>query len=121
MGIAPDELTPDHSTISRTRRLIDLDKKAGVVAPPRTFGFHTFRRTLASVLVKIEVDPKLVQEMLRHQNLETTLEVYAKAVTEDKLEAQGMFLELLFRGRKVAEPDPVKNLEKTAPVTDLVQ
>jgi hypothetical protein len=49
-------------------------KKAGVVAPPRTFGFHTFRRT------------------------------------------QGMFLELLFRGRKAAEPDPVKSLEKTAPV-----
>src|ERR1700677_3686146 len=96
-------------------------KKAGVVAPPRTFGFHTFRRTLASVLVKLKVDPKLVQEMLRHQNLKTTLEVYAKAVTEDKLEAQGMFLELLFRGRKAAEPDPVKNLEKTAPVTGLVQ
>jgi hypothetical protein len=32
-----------------------------------------------------------------------------------------MFLELLFRGRKAAEPDPVKNLEKTAPVTGLVQ
>jgi len=26
----------------------------------------------------MEVDPKLVQEMLRHQNLKTTLEVYAK-------------------------------------------
>jgi integrase len=25
-------------------------RQAGVVAPPRTFGFHTFRRTLASVL-----------------------------------------------------------------------
>jgi transposase len=25
VGIAPDEYTPDHSTISRTRRLIDLD------------------------------------------------------------------------------------------------
>jgi integrase len=91
-------------------------KKAGVVAPPRTFGFHTFRRTLASVLVKMKVDPKLVQEMLRHQNLKTTLEVYANAATEDKREAQGMFLELLFRGRKAAEPDPVKSLEKTAPV-----
>jgi integrase len=67
-------------------------KKAGVVAPPRTFGFHTFRRTLASVLVKMKVDPKLVQEMLRHQNLKTTLEVYADAATEDKREAQGMFL-----------------------------
>jgi hypothetical protein len=64
---------------------------------------------------------KLVQEMLRHQNLKTTLEVYAKAVTEYKLEAQGMFLELLFRRRKAAEPDPVKNLEKTTTVTRLVQ
>ncbi len=52
--------------------------KAEVVAPLRTLGFHTFRRTLASVLVKMEVDPKLVQEMLRHQNLKTTLEVYAR-------------------------------------------
>lgn len=33
-------------------------RKAGVVAPPRTFGFHTFRRTLASVLVKMKVDVK---------------------------------------------------------------
>jgi integrase len=71
-------------------------KKAGVVAPPRTFGFHTFRRTLASVLVKMKVDLKTVQEILRHQNLKTTLEIYAKAMTEDKLAAQGMFLEQLF-------------------------
>src|SRR5256886_15239394 len=48
--------------------------KAEVVARLRSLGFHTFRRTLASVLVKMEVDPKLVQEMLRHQNLKTTLE-----------------------------------------------
>ena len=34
-------------------------KKAGVEAPPRTFGFHTFRRTLASVLVKMKVDVKV--------------------------------------------------------------
>src|SRR5207245_2751254 len=52
--------------------------KAEVVAPLRTLGFHTFRRTLASVLVKMEVDPKLVQEMLRHQNLKTTVEGYAR-------------------------------------------
>jgi hypothetical protein len=34
-------------------------------------------------------------------------------MTKDKLEAQGMFLELLFRGRK--------DLEKAAPVTAVVQ
>ena len=42
-------------------------RKAGVVTPPRTFGFHTFRRTLASVLVKMKVDVKTVQEILRHR------------------------------------------------------
>jgi|ERR1700722_16126989 transposase len=29
LGIAIDEPTPDHSTISRTRRLIDVETKAG--------------------------------------------------------------------------------------------
>jgi len=75
-------------------------RKAGVVAAPRTFGFHTFRRTLASVLVKMKVDVKTVQEILRHQNLRTTLELYAKSMSEDRLKAQGMFLELLFGQRR---------------------
>jgi len=72
-------------------------RKVGVVAPPRAFGFHTFRRTLASVLVKMKVDVKTVQELLRHQNLRTTLELYAKSMSEDRLKAQGMFLELLLK------------------------
>ncbi len=75
-------------------------RKAGVVAPPRTFGFHTFRRTLASVLVKMKVDVKTVQKILRHQNLKTTLEIYAKSMSEDRLLAQGMFLELLFSHKR---------------------
>jgi integrase len=82
-------------------------KKAGVVAPPRTFGFHTFRRTLASVLVKMKVDVKTVQEILRHQNLKTTLEIYARSMSEDRLLAQGMFLELLFSHKKPEPPDGV--------------
>ena len=87
--------------------------KAGVVAPPRTFGFHTFRRTLASVLVRMKVDIKKVQEILGHQNLKTTLQVYAKAMSEDKLEAQGMFLEELWiswRGRSVTTIRETHNL-----------
>jgi integrase len=67
--------------------------KSILYARPRTFGFRTFRRTLASVLVRMKVDITTVQEILRHQNLKTTLEVYAKAMSEDKLEAQGMFLD----------------------------
>ena len=88
--------------------------KAGVVAPPRTFGFHTFRRTLASVLVKMRVDVKTVQEILRHQNLKTTLEIYAKSMSEDRLKAQGMFLELLFSHRKPELPNGVVMMQETA-------
>ena len=72
--------------------------KVGVVAPPRAFGFHTFRRTLASVLVANNYDPKLVQELLRHSNIKTTLDIYAQAITPAKLEAQGAFLNQLLKG-----------------------
>jgi integrase len=99
-------------------------KKAGVVAPPRTFGFHTFRRTLASVLVKMKVDVKTVQELLRHQNLKTTLEIYAKAMTESKLEAQGMFLEELFSHEKKNPPQAAiseKDLENIEPAVASLQ
>jgi Phage integrase family len=54
--------------------------KVGVIAPSRAFGFHTFRRTLASVLVANNYDPKLVQELLRHSNIKTTLDIYAQGI-----------------------------------------
>lgn len=55
-------------------------------------GFHTFRRTLASTLIANSYDPKLVQELLRHSNIKTTLDVYARAITPAKIDAQGAFL-----------------------------
>jgi integrase len=58
-------------------------------------GFHTLRRTLASALVANGNDPKLVQELLRHSNVKTTLDIYAKAMTPAKLEAQGWVLQQL--------------------------
>jgi integrase len=92
------------------------------VAPPRTFGFHTFRRTLASVLVKMKVDVKTVQEILRHQNLKTTLEIYAKSMSEDRLEAQGMFLEKLFsREIKSTREASAQELETIEPVVSSIQ
>jgi site-specific recombinase XerD len=64
-------------------------RKAGISGQ---IGFHTLRRTLASVLVANGTDPKLVQELLRHSNVKTTLDVYAQAMTPAKLEAQGWVL-----------------------------
>jgi integrase len=61
-------------------------------------GFHTLRRTLASVLVANGTDPKLVQEMLRHSNVKTTLDIYARAMTPAKIRAQGWVLQQLMMG-----------------------
>ncbi len=98
-------------------------RKAGIEAPPRSFGFHTFRRTLASVLVGNKVDPKVVQEVLRHQGIGPTLELYAKTITANKIEAQGMFLDMLFASRP-QEPEPSQQavqLETMAMATEVLQ
>jgi len=70
-------------------------RKAGITGQ---VGFHTLRRTLASALVANGNDPKLVQELLRHSNIKTTLDIYARAMTPAKLEAQGWVLRQLLPG-----------------------
>ena len=75
-------------------------RKAGITGQ---VGFHTLRRTLASALVANGSDPKLVQELLRHSNVKTTLDIYAKAMTPAKLEAQGWVLKQLLTTEMMSE------------------
>src|SRR5271157_4800081 len=100
---------PPSANILLSDHLRPAALKVGVVALPRAFGFHTFRRTLASALVANNCDPRLVQELLRHSNIKTTLDVYAQAITPAKLEAQGMFLAQLLKG-SWTEKNPATNL-----------
>jgi integrase len=58
------------------------------------FGFHNFRHSLATALVKLKVDPKTVQGMQRHEDFGTTMELYAQSDMESMRDAQGKFLEL---------------------------
>lgn len=71
--------------------------KAGVISEDQRgrFGFHNFRHSLASSLVKLKCDPKTVQGILRHEDVRTTMQLYAQSDQESKLEAQGKFLEVL--------------------------
>ena len=71
--------------------------KAGVLEEGQRvhFGFHNFRHSLASALVKLKCDPKTVQSILRHEDVRTTMQLYVQSDQESKLEAQGKFLELL--------------------------
>jgi site-specific recombinase XerD len=55
-------------------------------------GYHNLRHSLASFLVRSKTDVKTVQNLLRHSNVKTTLQLYAHSVTEDRLAAQGQVL-----------------------------
>src|ERR1700685_4197912 len=75
--------------------------KAGVIGKDDQvrFGFHNFRHSLASALVKLKCDPKTVQSILRHEDPGITMGLYVQSDQETKLEAQGKFLELLLGDR----------------------
>jgi integrase len=50
-------------------------------------GWHTFRHTYSTMLRAIGTDIKVQQELLRHADIQTTLNVYTQAVSEAKREA----------------------------------
>ena len=63
------------------------------------FGFHNFRHSLATAPVKLKVDAKTVQGMLRHEDLGTTMQIYAQSDMKSMRDAQGKFLEQLLGDR----------------------
>ncbi|MGC2137715.1 MAG: tyrosine-type recombinase/integrase, partial [Candidatus Sulfotelmatobacter sp.] len=60
---------------------------------------HNFRHSLATALVKLKVDPKTVQGVLRHEDFGTTMELYAQSDMDAMRDAQGKFLEQLMGDR----------------------
>lgn len=57
-------------------------------------GWHTFRRSLASLLAAKGEDVKVVQELLRHANASTTQDLYQQAGVKEKRAAQSHTSEL---------------------------
>jgi integrase len=54
----------------------------------KTVGWHSFRRSLSVLLANQGEKVKVVQELLRHSNVSTTLELYQQADQEAKRAAQ---------------------------------
>jgi integrase len=58
-------------------------------------GWHTFRRTYATLLKANGEDVKTVQELLRHANSLVTMNLYAQAITDVKRKAQSRLVSML--------------------------
>ena len=68
---------------------------AVVLGITKQIGWHTFRRTYASLLKSSGADVKVVQDSLRHANARITMELYAQALTQDKRTAQTKVVQMI--------------------------
>jgi len=67
-------------------------KRAGLL---KVVGWHTFRHSYSCLLRANHTDVKVQQELLRHSNIATTMNVYTQAVSEQKRAAHGQVVEQL--------------------------
>jgi integrase len=79
-----------------TAVLADHTKPATIAAELGTgLGWHTFRNTYRSMLRQLGVDLKVQQELLRHGDVRTTMNVYTQAVSEQKRAAHSSVVRMV--------------------------
>lgn len=74
------------------RHLQPAAKRLGIT---KQIGWHSFRRSFATLLYANENDVKTAQELMRHSTPTVTMGVYAQAVTEAKRQAQERLARLI--------------------------
>jgi integrase len=76
-------------------------KRAGI---GKWVGFHTFRHTYSTLLKANGEDVKVVQELMRHANIATTMNIYTRALTPAKRQAQSRVVDVLLdRSRRTED------------------
>lgn len=76
----PDTMRPWWPHRIQSRWLRRAGKLAGV---GEDIGWHTFRHSYSSLLRQLGVDLKVQQELMRHADISTTLNIYTQAVASD--------------------------------------
>jgi integrase len=81
--------------------------KARELGIQKHFGWHTFRHRYSTLLRSVGTEFKVMQELLRHSSLRSTLDVYTQAVTPSKHAAQAAENVTCFvcKCRRVRSPD----------------
>ena len=85
-------------------------KAAGIKG---NIGWHTFRRTYATLLKANGEDVKTVQELLRHANSVVTMNLYAQAVTDLKRKAQSRIVDMLLDNHDEKPSTPAIGTKRT--------
>lgn len=75
----------------------DYLKPAAARAGIGSIGWHTFRHTYSTLLHSLGTKPAVQKELLRHSDIQTTLNIYTQAVSSEKREAAAKVVDTLWR------------------------
>jgi integrase len=78
----------------------------------KKIGWHTFRRTLATLLTGSDENAKTTQELMRHANAGITMNLYAQALTPAKRAAHLKVVEMIRPARGTASVPLCSHAEK---------
>ena len=93
---------PYHQESLRKRQLQRAAKLAGL---GEDIGWHTFRHTYRSWLDETGAPMKVQQELMRHASIQTTMNVYERAMTETKRRANSQVVGLVFGPNSQHSPE----------------
>jgi integrase len=79
-------------------------------SPVKRFGFHNLRRSLSTALMTGEKeDPRTVQDMLRHNKVATSLELYIQSTMQQRIAAQEKYLRRILPKIELVKVNGTKN------------
>ena len=78
----------------REQKLVPAAAKVGI----GRIGWHTFRHSYSTMLRSLKVDVKVQQELLRHADIRTTMNLYTQAVPDDMREANSKVARMVLPG-----------------------
>ena len=80
-------------------------KPASVRAGIGKIGWHTFRHSYSTMLRSAQVDLKVQQELLRHSTIQSTLNIYTRAIPKQKREANSLVVGGVFLPAEIRKGD----------------
>ena len=89
--------------------LSDYLKPAAARAKIGAIGWHTFRHTYSTLLHAFGAAPAVQKELLRHSNIQTTMNVYTQAISSEKREAAAKVVSLLYESVLAGKPVEAAN------------
>ena len=79
-------------------------RKAGVATGIGTdIGWHTFRHSYRSWLDETGAPLTVQKELMRHASIQTTMNIYGKAMTDSKRQAHSKVVEMVLNSSKLKE------------------